>query len=564
MVSNQKDLRIKLNIEVALGIGLILILHIPVFILGERSYVLVHDNLDSEFVYLHILKISRNLFGFSGSSPVYNIFNGLSRGYFHSEFSFIRVLFYFLPSFLAYVANSMIIRSIGFLGIYLLEKDYLPSNNGRISVFIIAATFALLPLYSLYGLSIIGQPILFWAFLNLRARRRIVLSLILIAIFPFYSHFSFVAPFVLSSIFIYAMYNNILLKKKVSHFFWIGIAILFLSFIIANINAIFLYILGDEISHREDWINYTPSFLAMIKSAGKTIIYGQYHSATLNSIPVIFLLICAVCRKIQKCYPALGLMIIIVAISCFDAFYNVISVPLQGNFHLLTSFQFNRFTVLVPFFFTLILLLLNQTDLLSKIMIYSAVIVFSILSLYNNSELKFNWSKLILPNTTKYFVSFESFYSKNLFGQIDSYINRPKDSYRVVSLGIHPSIAQFNGFYTLDSYHNNYPLSYKRNFRLIIEGELNKNRSIKEYFDHWGSRCYLFSAELKELCYLDCKKNTNMGVNNLSIDMKKLKQMGAEYIFSAVPVYNADSLNMQLERIFEDDVSSYKIYLYKL
>ncbi|HEY9048642.1 MAG TPA: DUF6044 family protein, partial [Ohtaekwangia sp.] len=84
----------KLDVTVIAGIGCILFFHLPFFILGEGSYVLVHDNLDSELVYLQVLKISGNLLGVDGSPLVYNIFNGINRGSFHSEFSIIRILFY--------------------------------------------------------------------------------------------------------------------------------------------------------------------------------------------------------------------------------------------------------------------------------------------------------------------------------------------------------------------------------------------------------------------------------------------------------------------------------------
>ena len=70
----------------------------------------------------------------------------------------------------------------------------------------------------------------------------------------------------------------------------------------------------------------------------------------------------------------------------------------------------------------------------------------------------------------------------------------PVEDYRVASIGIHPAIAQYNGFYTLDTYNNFYPLSYKHEFRKIIEKELEKNKKIRNYFDAWGGRCYFFTV----------------------------------------------------------------------
>src|SRR5699024_9806710 len=77
-----------------------------------------------------------------------------------------------------------------------------------------------------------------------------------------------------------------------------------------------------------------------------------------------------------------------------------------------------------------------------------------------------------------------------------SYIGKETDTYKVGSAGLYPSIALYNGFYCIDGYSNNYSLEYKHEFRKIIENELNKNESLKAYFDDWGNRCYLFSSEI--------------------------------------------------------------------
>ncbi|HEY9048329.1 MAG TPA: DUF6044 family protein, partial [Ohtaekwangia sp.] len=514
-------------------------------------------------VYLQVLKISGNLLGVDGSPLVYNIFNGINRGSFHSEFSIIRILFYILPSFWAYVTNSILVRCIGFTGIYLLARDYFPDSR-KTAVFVIGIAFALLPLYTLYGVSVMGQPLLLWAFLNIKEKRSVMLSFILIVLYPFYAHFAFVGPFILAALVVYGIYSRFILKSEVNILYWTGIAALLVFFIIANINIIASFFLGTKPSHREDWTNAIPSFSHMVKLAATTLIHGQYHSATINSIPIILLIVYAVWKKVPAYRDALMLLIAIIAISGFYAFYDAVSVPLQKKFHLLTTFQFDRFTFLIPFLFTLILLVLNQTNAINKNILYTVVGVNFLLSVYNNAEAKINFSKLVVPGASKHLVTFRSFYSEKLFDQVGHYINKPKNDYRVVSLGLQPCIAQYNGFYTLDSYQNNYSMVYKKDFREVIAGELDKNRDLKYYFDHWGSRCYLFSDELKKTCYYDCRKTAKVSVKNLSINVAKLRQMGAEYIFSAVPIEGVDSGELTLQKTFEDNISSYKVYLYKL
>ena len=68
--------------------------------------------------------------------------------------------------------------------------------------------------------------------------------------------------------------------------------------------------------------------------------------------------------------------------------------------------------------------------------------------------------------------------------------------YRVVSLGIDPAAAYYQGFYCLDGYLNNYSLDYKDKFRKIIQPELDKSEYLADYYDDRGNRCYLYSAEI--------------------------------------------------------------------
>ncbi len=56
----------------------------------------------------------------------------------------------------------------------------------------------------------------------------------------------------------------------------------------------------------------------------------------------------------------------------------------------------------------------------------------------------------------------KQFFAESLFAQIKQDIGLPVDDYRVVNFCIHPSVAQYNGFYTIDGYMNSYPLEFKQ------------------------------------------------------------------------------------------------------
>jgi hypothetical protein len=158
-------------------------------------------------------------------------------------------------------------------------------------------------------------------------------------------------------------------------------------------------------------------------------------------------------------------------------------------------------------------------------------------------------------------LNFGEFFSTSLFAEIRDYIGRPQSQYRVVSLGMYPSIALYNGFYTADGYVQNYSLDYKHQFRKVIAKELEKDEPLQKYFDTWGSRCYLFSQELDRQ-YLCTKKNPIRRIDHLDIDTTALRELGIEYIFSAVEIGNSEQLGLKLEKVFERDDSPWRINVY--
>ena len=58
-----------------LGLFSILIFYIPYIINGEDSHIQIHDNLDCDFIYQHLLKLSGNLFNTSVDSVVPSVLN---------------------------------------------------------------------------------------------------------------------------------------------------------------------------------------------------------------------------------------------------------------------------------------------------------------------------------------------------------------------------------------------------------------------------------------------------------------------------------------------------------
>ena len=180
-----------------------------------------------------------------------------------------------------------------------------------------------------------------------------------------------------------------------------------------------------------------------------------------------------------------------------------------------------------------------------------------------------NWKSNVKKflNNTEPGITWQDFYAEDVYAQVEAYIKkttgREKDEYRVISLGICPGAALYNGFYCLDGYSNNYSLEYKHAFREIIAPQLEQSEYLKEYFDAWGNRCYLFSAQIPG--YYTVEKG-GFYFTDFSMNTEAFKALGGKYVFSAGYIDNAENTGLKLacEQPFETAESYYRIYIYEL
>ena len=152
-----------------------------------------------------------------------------------------------------------------------------------------------------------------------------------------------------------------------------------------------------------------------------------------------------------------------------------------------------------------------------------------------------------------------------LFNQAKSFIYRQTGqapaAYRVVSLGLPPAVAQLNNFYTLDSNQNSYPLPYKHTFRPLVAGELAKSPALATYFDAWGNRCYLMSAELGRNYLLG--KQPPRTVQHLAFDAAAFRALGGRYLLAAVRLAHPEESGLRLLGVFTDSEAYWRLHLYE-
>lgn len=138
----------------------------------------------------------------------------------------------------------------------------------------------------------------------------------------------------------------------------------------------------------------------------------------------------------------------------------------------------------------------------------------------------------------------------------------------MVSIGIDPLIAAYNGFYVLDSYQVLYPLNYKTQFRKIIQKELDKDTNLKNYFDGWGNCCYMLigdnpTKDMRRLGSYRINQRITKPIQNLEINTEILQSLGAEYIISCRQIINFKDNRLFPARIFQEGSQS-PLFLYKI
>ncbi len=578
-----------------IGISCIFILYIPFFINGEDTYIRISDVLDTELSWLNVLKLNDQLFTLNSNQKVLNIFNGLPLKYIQSEFDFKRVFFYFLPSFWAYISSSITTRVIAFIGMHLLIKNYLLINN-RYYSFIIALSFSLIPCFTIYGLSILGQPIILWSFLNLILNKNVKISYVIIFLFPFYSHIAFGSPFYIFILLIYCIYN-ILIQKQLCKNFYFGIFILIFSTLIANVSLLILFF-SHEKTYRDlsFTFNILPSIPGYFFTFLRTVAFGNIHPSNFIAFsPIVIFLF-----NKNKNTNYLFLLYILI-ISLFFTSYGLLTIFF--NIKIIKVFNFSRILIFNTFVFYIILIKSVENCNIKKFYIYLILIIQLCVNILSNPEFsyniplktnkeiltyftdinipiykiynfinpknkkKINNNNLIIDNNMikEYDYTYKNFYSVNLFSKVKQYINKPTSEYRVVSIGIPPAIAMYNNMFVLDGDFDTYSGNYYLKFRNIILGEIQKNVGISYKYDYGGAQAFIFVSELFDPYYNNCTKNINKKeINNLSINTKSLSTMGCKYIISALRIENFEYLNLKFEKYFIDDISNYNIYLYSL
>jgi hypothetical protein len=530
----------------------------PYFILGENAHIRVHDNLDSNLAWYKVLAESGQIAG-SLEASIPQIINGLPRNALGTEYSLIVWLYAWFPTMIAYGISQAITRFIAFLGMYMVLRDHFIKGKDKSLIRVgTALAFALTPFWPSGMLSTLGMPLALWAFLHIRNGKAAWSHYLVLTLLPFYSSIVLGFFFFLSAMGAFWL-SDVLRRKGWNWRFLVALAYMTAVYLVTDYRLVYSFLFDGEPNSRDEYFHARLTFWHSVRLTFKNFFLGHTHVMTVHTFVILPVLFAAVFliwkhRKWGKERIFIFLFVLNLFLSAWYAFWFYKGwLPLTERFHFLDSFNFARFHFLRPLILYIMFgiglkILWHEKVLRKAVPWLMAVQIF--LLLLTNEEI-INHKK----------PSVGEFYAEQQFEAIKNHIGKPLYSYRVASIGLHPAIAQYNGFYTLDTYNNFYPLSYKYQFRKIIEKELEKNKRIRVYFDEWGGRCYLFADELGK--HYMFKKTSKRRLDNIDLNLEQFKQMGGEYIFSSLPIDNAMKNNLRLDKVFTSKESAWKIYLYE-
>lgn len=583
-------MRTAINLWSALGLAGVLLTMLPCLLLGEDAIYAYLDQLDGEMI-AYILQ-AKHLF--HGNS-IAEFMNGASKTALTVPAPLAVLLFLTGNYCGALFFMSLFGKLCGYVGMYLLVRE---SGGEKWIAALTAFLYSCIPFLAVYGLAEFGIPMLFWAALQIKKGKHLYISWFYFALYALTSSLILVGFGILGMGMAWILLNllsgRMAGKENRQEILRMAAAWLLLLVIYVAENQLLLRELlgigGNFITHKSEYVlEARPFGQVFITDLLNGVQHGKgYHLLLAACICIAVTLGCIrifhpghgitdsalnqqIRQQLTRIGFCLGWNILFALLSAlWDA---APGISLRSRLSFLGAFQLDRLLWLSPCLWYLaaacglsILYRLCRSNLRYLFFLLPVTVAFGMTALWSlySSEFKLNLQKLRNPDYKM--LSYRDYYASGVMEQVrdflDSYTGKGVDEYRVVSLGIDPAAALYHGFYCLDGYSNNYSLDYKMQFREVISPELEKSEYLRQYYDRWGNRCYLFSSECPGYYTIE-KYNYFL---NYQINTKALYDMGGRYLLSAVYIANAEEQELTLlnETPFETDESYYAIYVYEI
>lgn len=572
------------GIYIILGLAAVSMIVLPYLLLGKGSYVQVHDQMDGEILnYMYQAKY------FLRGSVIPEFMNGMDKSAMLPPAPWGVLFYLILPPYWAFTAMQFFVLIVGFLGMYCLLRKM--GIHAVVSL-AVSVLFCYLPFYPTYGLASLGQPMLVLAVLWLleehAGRRKYALALGMLLLYAGFSSLTLIGYVWIGAGLVLTLWLFLNGKKSRAVRMLTAEILLTAAYLAMNLELLKSLFGGTGfVTHREEMLltavpDIKEQFFSLLFVGGS---YSNVYSKGILAAAAVTFLLWFLLRRNEKntakagqirqrilwMGALLGLLLLglIWAVLWNSAFMVNIRNAVGG---MVTYFQADRVYWVFPFLWVLVLAcildigriwMLQAGKVWVRGLLLSACLLLWCMQgfqAFRDGTLNKNIRLLLVPGYEQ--ITWESFYMEDVFSEMRTYMD--DGDYSVVSLGMYPSIALYNGLTCADGYSNNYDLAYKHAFEEIMREEMAKNEAAAYLIEHWGNRLYLVSGQYGLSPLIG--KTSGVVFEEVSYDTDAMKTLHIRYILAAGRISNAEEMGLTLvrEEPFESDSSYFAIWLYEV
>jgi len=515
-------------------------LAIPYYGFGAASYVRIHDNGDSilSAVLAFVNHIKEGGISYWDSSRIAGVDRISSHIIYFTNFPFI-----ILPGWLAHGLVMWLQRFIaGFFTFKLLRSlklNTLPSIYAGLLYAMFAQPFInnAWAGYTLYDdLGLPGIPFFLWAFSMIDTKHRYqpyLYALGLGSFLAFGLSYAF-APFVLIVIVIWFYF----IDRRVELRFWLICLLFILVWLIFSLPIIWASLISVSTSHRAYWQISSPLAKGWV---GTAIFAIKLVKSNIISLGIAILGLMFPSQRDRRLVTS---TIIIVTCLLFVASYPLLKPLMYNYLGFLSSFQFNRIYLIIPFL-AIIASALSLNSLMKGSCLFAKkkdifhnalkVVIAFIIGVAVYQSLAIHWRILgEMVNGSTY----GTLYRQPVLEQLakSESISSP---FRVATVSdpsrhaLHPAYIPTYGLESVDGYVNIYPHRYQSFWGAVIFPLTSADSNRDAYFHYWGSRVYLFSPS-GGFEYNDAVDFSSY------YDLQLLSLANVRYIVSPLPLKNTN------------------------
>jgi hypothetical protein len=463
-------------------------------VLGDQTYVLIHDNLDITVTFYKILK-DEQIF-FAGSSDILQtIGSQIPRGVLPTQFSLISLLFFVFSDFWAYTINSFLIHILSFFSMkyFLTHLKDENSENENLLINVASLSFGLLPFLPAAGGTIALLPLVFHSIMSFYKKNNMFKDWLILVLVPFYSSLYLASMFVLlfqAALIVYYFIRN----KKIHWYIFIVFVLQVLIYAGIEYRLIWNVLAKTFISQRTEMIREALSFSQTMQKWWRLFVFGHYHSPSIHTYVILPAATLTVFYGLIKNWRSKTFTMLkyLVLASIILSFTSAILSWKEIAFFIskipvVNLLKISRVYFFLPFVWSLIFFNLLKIFYKSSRNFFFLIVFIQLNVLFYHSHFLKNYFTIKL--------NYRDFFARQELAQLTKGYVIDTDA-KFMSIGFHPSTLSYNGFKTLDFYLPHYPLVYKKKFFSFIKDELSLEPKLENYFQNVGIRLYFFSHEI--------------------------------------------------------------------